>query len=286
MSDQDPKVIPSSIGGKKDREPVLYHYTTYPGLEGIVRSKSLWCSKIQFLNDRTELKDGFQILKAVCQSRAKEHALILEILNRINAYESINVFVCSFTEERDLLSQWRGYGGNGGVSIEFSFNKLLQHAERAAFMLMKVIYDPSEKWKKTEDFLERIVFRNSDPSLTADQVIASFLPTAMCLKNQAFREEKEWRLMSRPTNNYDQNLGVRASTSGLVPYLQFSLGTSEKPLLSELQPWRDNEDICITGVMVGPHPEQELQMDAVGQLFESHRAYVGSVGRSMIPFRA
>ena len=41
----------------------LYHYTNMHGLVGIVKSKSIWCTKIQYLNDASEYEHGFSFLK-------------------------------------------------------------------------------------------------------------------------------------------------------------------------------------------------------------------------------
>ena len=38
-----------------DKPKILYHYTTMDGLKGIIASKSLWATKIQYLNDASEL---------------------------------------------------------------------------------------------------------------------------------------------------------------------------------------------------------------------------------------
>jgi hypothetical protein len=34
--------------------PILYHYTSQDGLLGILDSKSIWASKVQYLNDEQE----------------------------------------------------------------------------------------------------------------------------------------------------------------------------------------------------------------------------------------
>src|ERR1017187_3396179 len=41
----------------------LYHYTNAIGLQGIVKSKSLWASDLHFLNDRSELIYGHNLIR-------------------------------------------------------------------------------------------------------------------------------------------------------------------------------------------------------------------------------
>jgi hypothetical protein len=51
--------------------PELHHYTTLPGLEGIIRSNSLWASHFLDLNDRTEVTLFREpLLRAVIESFA------------------------------------------------------------------------------------------------------------------------------------------------------------------------------------------------------------------------
>jgi hypothetical protein len=47
-------------------EPVddmVYHYTTAEGLKGIIESRCLWATNVNFLNDVSEYNHGMQILK-------------------------------------------------------------------------------------------------------------------------------------------------------------------------------------------------------------------------------
>ena len=47
----------------------LFHYTTLSGTTGILQSKSLWLTKIQYLNDTSELTLAFSLFKEVVQER-------------------------------------------------------------------------------------------------------------------------------------------------------------------------------------------------------------------------
>jgi hypothetical protein len=62
------------------------------------------------------------------------------------------VYVTSFSEERDQLSQWRGYCGNAaGFSIGFNLAKLkelLKRTPNTDILLKKRIYEPRIKAAK------------------------------------------------------------------------------------------------------------------------------------------
>jgi hypothetical protein len=58
--------------------------------------------------------------------------------------EDINV-IC-FCKDGYLLSQWRGYGGDGyGYSLGFETSRLKELADKAGFVLGKCIYSDSLK---------------------------------------------------------------------------------------------------------------------------------------------
>ena len=92
----------------------IYHYTRTNGLEGIVKTKELWATNIHYLNDYEEIRSGFEALKqATTGLEQSSPDLVRRFLTRLKGaadqYQNISVYVCSFTEESDLLSQWRGY---------------------------------------------------------------------------------------------------------------------------------------------------------------------------------
>ena len=115
---------------------ILYHYTTQRGLVGIVHSRSAWATNISYLNDATEFIYTFDVAKNVIEELDMAHYKYAKALHRFLDDVRIqnihaNHFVCSFTEEGDLLSQWRGYCPDcNGYSLGFSFKNLNKLAEK------------------------------------------------------------------------------------------------------------------------------------------------------------
>ncbi len=94
----------------------LCHYTSGPGLHGILSSNSIWGGNYAFMNDRSEFNYGRDLFTAMLAERA--HASQDEQIRRIlvaamepNIFEVFDLYLACFCEEPDLLSQWRGYGG-------------------------------------------------------------------------------------------------------------------------------------------------------------------------------
>lgn len=261
---------------------VLYHYTNFYGLSGIVGSKSLWCSKIQYLNDSAELQHGYEIL-LMASSRLISECPALELLaDAVEQLSRINVFVASLSEKGDLLSQWRGYAGGSGVSIAFSWEQLQRKATDNGYRLVKCIYNDGEKLRIAEEYLrEQIDLAGPSPSHHFNWTIAAkFLPYASMFKDPSFFEEQEWRLVSPPMAT---NILTRPTSSGLVPYTIFDL--VDATVDHKSNSGEQLTDICISEVKIGPNREQRLQMDSLGMLFRQHKVRARNTSLSSVPYR-
>jgi hypothetical protein len=172
--------VPPTQGAFGDLTPRLFHYTTYPGFLGIVQSRKLWATNIHYLNDFDEFKHGLEIARRVVKRKLRTASgsgrALLERLETIgDHYKQANIFVSSFTEEGDILSQWRGYSSAGGLSLGFIVSELTQIAERAQFRLIKCIYNDVQKEVLAEEFVDDALRRFSasgDFSLVAVEQIA------------------------------------------------------------------------------------------------------------------
>jgi hypothetical protein len=90
----------------------LFHYTTARGLKGILESRKLWASDARCLNDSTEVDLGVQLGSEIAkETRLFSDLAIGDIFEA--TFQSCAAFIISFSELRDDLSQWRGYGADG-----------------------------------------------------------------------------------------------------------------------------------------------------------------------------
>lgn len=143
---------------------MLYHYTNANALQNIIQYSSLWLTHVRYMNDNDELFGGldkiiaqrdrkikidtcFEALKQKYGGMSEERLwadAALEVDQRekllrsdvgygpLSAIESFKnnvcMFVCSFCQTGDLLSQWRGYASDDiGYCIEFD-EELIKHA--------------------------------------------------------------------------------------------------------------------------------------------------------------
>lgn len=204
----------------------LYHYCNNKSFVEILRTREVWASDLSLSNDRLEgrwLSETFARSCREARFRGADLERTLNSLDLLNEMFGAGGFCLS--EEGDLLSQWRGYADNGqGVNIGFAddYLKLLQDVKNREFgvNLKKVIYDVGEQTKLLAPFIDEIAREIENGALrspegtilcpTSDQekkeIGESFRRMSMTvltlfqhlytLKNPAFREEKEWRLIS------------------------------------------------------------------------------------------
>ncbi len=136
----------------------LYHYTTWEGVLGILRSRSLWATHYKFLNDYSEIKlfrdrlvrlvlpyvreeyDGLikrspHVWCKIDEEGGLDQAVQHDTEAFVDAqYHATGdeIYIVSFCGEHNnphvnrngLLSQWRAYGSGGGFALVFDTEKL------------------------------------------------------------------------------------------------------------------------------------------------------------------
>jgi len=252
----------------------LYHYTDAAGLIGIMRTKRIWASSIQHLNDTQEFAHAIGLIEEELNSRGryyydydpasprwalKEEArewfrrLDETLRNEISGLKDTTLYVASFSEHKDVLSQWRGYCRDGnGYSIGFMPSVLTEPA-KAGFRLVKCVYDPKEQ-KGLCNALIDSYFEISQRPPSSKALLRSmqkltwgtkFSILAAAMKHESFREESEWRLVCAPER--DHAVHFRSGRFGIVPYL-------EVPLSSE------NQKVPVAELVVGPTADRRASL--------------------------
>lgn len=272
---------------------ILHHYTTQVGLLGILSKNTLWATKINYLNDSNEYQLAFGLANAVFQrliageTNAKKRTKIETLIGNLKQVSKKNVCVCSFTSHGDLLSQWRAYAGDiAGFSLGFHTTSLRENADANGFVLAKCIYDAQEQKNQIESLIEATLAEdfNTDKvkihptdhqrliiQPTGGTFAKNFARLASILKDQGFREEDEWRLVSKKGIS-DADMDFRPGKSMLIPYASFKLG--------------EKEDKYLHSLTVGPTPHKQLSKDSVKSLLGCLKFQCVEVLSSSIPYRA
>lgn len=236
--------------------PILYHYCSSETFVSIVRNRSIRLSSLMLSNDSQE---GSVILDVLLQL-AKEADLSFQKLSLLEtelrfAYDFFDGLGFCLSENGDLLSQWRGYADDGrGVCIGFNSEYLeklgtQRHSrEERSFGLKKLVYDrdgqkeiASESFQQMKQLLETGAFKPMQGSVlfptndeqkesikkATDQarfVILGIMLRMFDIKNPAFTEEQEWRLVSFTSKSVEDSvIAFRACGDKVVPYFEVKL---------------------------------------------------------------
>lgn len=222
---------------------VLYHYTGVVGLLGILEKNEIWTSNIHFLNDSKEFNHAIECAKQILRIELdkagvvdSKDSLIKRVSDRFEEFEHLSIHVASFSEERDLLSQWRSYCPPGaGYAIGFDHGHLGSIAQRQAYRLRPCAYTHMEHSVLIRPVILRFIhatiklkneqIRDNDPVIekALKNLIEDFIQIAPMIKHESFKEEREWRLISEPFPTNHPKWNVKPGKKMLIPYSPFQL---------------------------------------------------------------
>lgn len=244
--------VEESWRAEQDTDVSLYHYTDQRGLLGILDTQVIFATDVGFVNDSEELRYVDGVLAALGSELEVHTALGRAVKVRLGAGElrtrSLgSAFVASFSEEPDLLSQWRAYAGDGsGYVVGFADHAhffVAGDKERPPWRapLMKVVYRPEEQRVLLGEPIRAVVALLEDyyalespvdeeqagwvrHAMGAVGLIAAHLAPA--IKHPCFAEEREWRAVVRFHESMypGHPLHFRPSRFGLAPYLHLTSG--------------------------------------------------------------
>lgn len=321
-------------GMDSKKYPELYHFTTGAGLQGVLRDCRLHSTHIEFLNDASEkiallgsaLLESEIVRITTTYPRPKEwppqfrDLSETELQNRLReifktAVEGIaEIYVTSLSiphsswGNNGLLSQWRGYGQDGGYAIVFD-TEGLQHLIGKEHDIYKHEYIDVNPVRYLEDSdaddgtfgivmaMEGLMFEDeaelnkllggpdiaaSDHDRSLEIHLGRYLLRiyASLHKNSGFMEEREARIVTVPRQSagsgekgFKTKVRKFKEKAGLlVPYIE---------LFDELS---SGVKLPIKRIIVGPHPDQKKRERSVRLLLEELEITVEDVVLSKIPY--
>jgi hypothetical protein len=297
---------------ESSREDALFHYTTGNGLLGILKNNEIWSTAYYCANDESELSVGKGVLAPIFRSKTFEmingadprvytfrsHGVdIREYGDKFEqflfgfALNILCVYITCFCKpngqedfRHGLLSQWRGYGADGGYALQFSRAKLQQFVDNTnkynglCYELQDVYYSPdnplkAEVLKHANAFtgaytdhldeladskiLQKKTMKSPISSLSGGP-LESLLDYIIHTKSEHFSEEKECRMsVLKPVSAESAPLAVDYfNRNGLiVPFVKTPV---ELNILD-----------CVEWIIVGPGPRIVSRFNAVKQMVKN-----------------
>jgi hypothetical protein len=265
--------------------PYIYHYTSRQGLEGIVDSGQIRATNIHHLNDAAELiwyaNSRFEyVLSNYASKKALERGyawsgtnnrIITDIvLNHFQRqktfYTASFCFPHQVNDTDGLLSQWRGYGGNGGYALVFNtkkLHKLIQEEEQKVpdrychVNTHRVTYPKLDEFKKAtcdlpspleKEAIENLLdayFEELKISGNSDNLwhlsLSQLSLLSSTTKHIGFQEEDEVRVVCDINDEAIETKPIEFYDNG-VPYISL---------------FEKGQRLPIEKIIVGPHKEKE-----------------------------
>lgn len=239
----------TSVPAGPPHPTVLYHYCPTERFLSIVERQELRLSSLSLSNDTLEGR----IVESVMATIAARDGLPGYVWERLKIYLQFDQWIDGLgfclSEDGDALSQWRGYAKDGGgFAIGFSRDYLV-------WLATKSMEHPRTYWevKKLVDqgalhySGQRGLLDSRSPEQIAEddrklqqlrsrlsmRTLELFLKL-FTLKSWAFREEREWRLLSYQRISVDDPVSYRPLDDRLVAYRPYTLESLDRHPIVEV----------------------------------------------------
>ncbi|MCU7837562.1 MAG: DUF2971 domain-containing protein [gamma proteobacterium symbiont of Taylorina sp.] len=269
----------------------FFHYTDAGGAIGILSSGKIWASNLGYLNDSTEFNYARDLIVSCIEEKFNKatNKKVVNVFKRIfknikkfdNGHTSF--FIACFCENGDQLSQWRGYGANGGgYSIAFYPNLIGKRPKfgEPEFDIRPIIYERKKQEKLVNSFLEIVIEQLlsnkvklnelKKPEIIND-IIGFLLDYLLIFKDPSFKEEKEWRLIILADID---RVKFRPQNSNIVPYVEVDLAFSDD---------NNTKGLPLSSVVVGPTINQHRAVNSIQWLLRKYDHDELEVKTSSIP---
>jgi len=269
--------------------PTLWHYTDAQGFLGIVTSSLLRFGDARFLNDRSERVYGERIISEVLSEEvtADTTGNTAACHTLLSATLPDRLFVCSFSETSEAISQWQRYGADGfGYCLGFDPRRLDDLFDEYDIFLKAMVYDVHEQRELARKAIRMQVAaetkRKAANGFMSDVLFADteIDHAKLLMKNPSFRDEKEWRCILRLLIQNEQGEADGEQTGNLREEY-CPRGSYIKPFLAlpHHHQGAPRNKLPIVGVVCGPKLDGDLSIATARRFLRSH-GYDVSVLRS------
>lgn len=249
----------------------LWHYTSGGVAKSIFENRMLWAGHLGFMNDTSEVNHAMNLSVEVVELLRPNFPHYGDAFDQWKSYVTDsppkswapNTFAVSFSEEPDLLSQWRGYatGSGGPFSLGFPSAMLTDRLGEVGgqmWTLRRCIYDHEGQLEHIKDHMVAALRMRDAGRMQGFSALRAIkwwvMNAAPLCKHPAFDEEREWRLVVGPIEmQRAEAVHFVERRHTLAPYIEFPLADGDNPL----------DDIHW---VAGPGPQQERAHNALGMV--------------------
>lgn len=243
-----------------DRE-ILYHYTDFQAVDGILRCAQLRVNNVLRMNDSAEMRHFMKRLCAAVAERLErggrpDQAGQIRLLFHEELKKEYSAFAACFSFHRDDAAQWERYGNRGrGVCIAFQ-REHLQKMAKGGLSLQRVFYQDSMAGHPMVEVFCRLIGEGEEPSgERMRRAMREAWACSVSFKHPSFSSEYETRLVVSPFEK--EELHVRpcyhVSKERIKKYYPLNLKTMCEEIGIGM------EDL-VTEIIIGPDSTQSVSI--------------------------
>ncbi len=211
-----------------------------------------------------------------------EYNMLDDLYASVQNIDEYHIFVFSLSQEKDLLSQWRGYCPHGnGYSIGFETSYFSSYMTDHGLRFVKCEYDGDVQEGMINNFVNSYVDDVSNDGKDLSKLrdsridlirkyINKFQLIASTIKNNPFEDEREWRLVTKPLGP-NPIIKFREGTSTIIPYIPIDITRTKH--------------FPVTQIIIGPTSHKQLAKKAIDSLLSCRDIESCNVDASKISYR-
>lgn len=219
---------------KEQNDQILYHYTDFISLDGILKDRELRVNNVLNMNDSAEMKLFVSgVLEAVAERFAEDHNekmvnnLHMTLDAILSHFYDYSMYAACFSEYRDDASQWERYANRGkGVCLCFR-KSALEKLSGGVIRLMKVFYQDDMGSHPIVDQLYQYLSTHEklEESPMLKEATKEAWWNAASFKHPSFSSEHEVRLVLMPyaEPDFDLKPGYHVTRERIKKYYPLDL---------------------------------------------------------------
>lgn len=284
----------------------LFHYTTIDGLFGIIEANDIYVSHVRYLNDVSEVKHGQELAintlrNLATKQRFGEFSKVLEhAAGALSEGGVKDYFVASFSTASDDLTQWRSYGKENGVCIEFDLSSQHSFVHFWSPRLARAVYRPGDKlrlvlfWvhRYLAEYRDELKRSNAMPDWAYEAYAKSLAQKLghefSRFKHDCFSSEQETRLIISGEEQIHHPRRYRTNGRFIVPYYYASdpIRRNDNGTINLDGAAIECPKIPIASVTVGPMQNQDLCAQSIREFLFARGYDPNAVRISPLPYVA
>lgn len=271
----------------------VYHYTDGAAAANILEEAKLRATNILYLDDGRDLGHSLEFFREAMAARLHDNpaaataeliAVITQYLSEVGSYVPPDIWIATFTKERDNTHQWQSVSERGhGIAVGFTAAGVMRGAESGGALLAPCCYDDETKvaimtrgLELLENLYEKRRKTYGQPAGThglVHYVVRELALFGALMKRSELAHEEEWRLIL--CNPSQTAVGARRITAIAKP------GYTALYIDLDIADATDRLPLC--EILVGPSIHQQMTARAFWTLLYKHGYDRAEVVQSRVP---